>query len=63
MKCGIIAAVALGILACADAPVLAQAKGRDAGAARFGWLSTLEEGKAQARGNGKPLMVVLRCVP
>jgi hypothetical protein len=32
-------------------------------AAGHGWLRTLEEGKAQARTSGKPLMVVLRCEP
>lgn len=31
--------------------------------ARHGWLSSLEEGKARAARSGKPLMVVLRCVP
>jgi hypothetical protein len=29
----------------------------------FGWLASLEEGKAQAKKSGKPLMVVIRCVP
>ena len=32
-------------------------------AARFGWLSRLERGKAEAKKTGKPLMVVLRCEP
>jgi hypothetical protein len=36
--------------------------GRETGS-RYGWLSSLEEGKTQARKSGKPLMVVLRCVP
>lgn len=35
----------------------------DGNGARFGWLSSLEEGKTEARKTGKPLMVVLRCVP
>jgi hypothetical protein len=35
----------------------------EASAARFGWLSSLAEGKAQARKTGKPLMVTIRCVP
>jgi len=39
------------------------AQGRDANAAKYGWLSSLQAGKAQARETGKPLMVVLRCVP
>jgi len=63
MNARIIAALALGIIAGADVPVLAQAKGRDAGANRFGWLGSLEEGKTRARAAGKPLMVVIRCVP
>ena len=28
-----------------------------------GWLGSLEQGKAAARKTGKPLMVVIRCVP
>jgi hypothetical protein len=38
-----------------------KAKGGDA--SRYGWLSSLAEGKAQARKTGKPLLVVIRCVP
>ena len=57
---------ALGFVVLADAPVLAQ-RGRhrhgDQEAARYGWLGDLEQGNAQARQSGKPLMVVLRCVP
>jgi hypothetical protein len=47
----------------AGAPVAAQPKGGDASALRYGWLASLEQGKAQARQSGKPLMVVVRCVP
>lgn len=43
-------------------PAFAQ-KGRGGDAARYGWLSSLTEGKAKARQTGKPLMVVMRCVP
>ena len=43
---------------------LAQGKrGRDQNAAKYGWLSSLAEGKAQAKKTGKPIMVVIRCVP
>jgi hypothetical protein len=28
-----------------------------------GWLPSLQDGKLQAQKTGKPLMVVLRCVP
>ena len=58
------AALALGLLALAAAPASAQGRRFDEPqAARYGWLPGLEEGKAQARRTGKPLMVVLRCVP
>jgi hypothetical protein len=58
--------LALGSVALADTAVLAQrreGRRRDQQAGRYGWVSSLEEGKAQARKNGKPLMVVMRCVP
>jgi hypothetical protein len=55
------AVLALGILAVAGAPALAQGRFEPAG--RYGWLGSLEEGKAQARKTGKPLMVVVRCQP
>jgi hypothetical protein len=35
----------------------------EADAARYGWLSRLDAGKKATRRTGKPLMVVLRCVP
>jgi len=31
--------------------------------ARYGWLSSLEAGKAEAKRTGKPLFVAIRCVP
>lgn len=57
--------LALGFLALSDAGVSAQPGGPRRGdpALRYGWLFSLEEGKAEARRSGKPLMVVLRCVP
>ncbi len=64
MRCGTVAVAALGLMALAEAPGGAQFKGGggpDAG--RYGWLFSLEEGKTQARKTGKPLMVVIRCVP
>ena len=61
MKCGIAVVLALGVFAGSNGPLPAQ--GRDANAGKYGWLSSLEEGKAQARKTGKPLMVVIRCVP
>ncbi len=58
------AVLALGLLTLADTPALAQRgrRGRPQ-AGRSGWLFSLEQGKAQARESGKPLMVVLRCEP
>ena len=66
MKSGLIAFVALGFLATANTSLMAQPRGPRRGedqAAKHGWLSNLEAGKAEARKTGKPLMVVLRCVP
>jgi hypothetical protein len=57
--------LALGFVVLADTSLLAQPRGRrgDLQASRYGWLPTLAEGKAQAQKSGKPLMVVVRCVP
>jgi hypothetical protein len=55
----------LGLVLVSASPALAQrGRGRgDAQASRYGWLGSLEAGKAEARRTGKPLMVVVRCVP
>lgn len=56
----------LGMLVLAATPAAAQFRGPRGGdqeSARHGWLGSLEEGKAEAKKTGKPLMVVLRCVP
>jgi hypothetical protein len=50
---------ALTVLAVAG-PAFAQ---RDEQPAKYGWLSSLDAGKAEARRTGKPLMVAIRCVP
>ena len=52
----------LGLATLADAPLRAQFRRQDP-AAQDGWLFSLEEGKSRARTSGKPLMVVIRCVP
>jgi hypothetical protein len=66
MKSGSAALLALGLVVLTATSLPAQ-RGRprfgDPQPARYGWLSSLEEGKARARQSGKPLMVVLRCVP
>jgi hypothetical protein len=56
--------LALGALALGDGTALAQRGLRgDAPAGSYGWISSLEQGKSQARDRSKPLMVVIRCVP
>ena len=55
--------LALGALVLADSSALAQRGRRGPQGGRYGWLGSLEQGKAQARDSGKPLMVVLRCEP
>jgi hypothetical protein len=64
MRGSLVAALALAGLALAEEPARAQ-RGRrgDRDAFRHGWLFSLGEGKRVARKSGKPLMVVLRCVP
>lgn len=59
-----VAVLALAAVVLADGSALAQ--GRRFGeqqAVRNGWLFSLAAGKQQAQKTGKPLMVVLRCVP
>jgi hypothetical protein len=66
MRSGFAALLALGLVVLTDTSLLAQRRGGrfgDPPPARYGWLFSLEEGKAQAHKTGKPLMVVLRCVP
>ena len=60
-RCAVL--LALPFLALADAPSGAQPGRGEPQAAKYGWLAGLEQGKAQARKTGKPLMVVIRCVP
>ncbi len=66
MNSRLVPVLALGHLVLSTASLPAQRPGLrrgDEAAAQFGWLSTLEEGKDQARKTGKPMMVVIRCVP
>jgi hypothetical protein len=62
MNSRLVASLALGFVALTAASLPAQRRGEEQ-PARHGWLFSLAEGKAQARKSGKPLMVVLRCVP
>jgi hypothetical protein len=61
------AAVAMAVIGLAGGltgPANAQKGGRGGpNAFAHGWLGSLEQGKAQARKTGKPLMVEVRCVP
>ena len=50
---------ALSVLAFAG-PAFAQ---REESGTRYGWLSSLDAGKSEARNSGKPLIVAIRCVP
>jgi hypothetical protein len=55
--------LAFGIVVLTDSSLTAQPRRGDQQAAQYGWVFSLEQGKALARASGKPLMVVVRCVP
>lgn len=59
--------IVFGLVALADRQAMAQRRGPRGGdqqeARRAGWLHSLDEGVSEARKTGKPLMVVIRCVP
>ncbi len=59
------AVVAIGLAGLVAEPAGAQPRGGRGGpnAFAYGWLGSLEMGKAAAHKTGKPLMVVIRCVP
>ena len=65
MKSGLVVFMALSCATYFQGPLQAQPgpRGGEQDAVKNGWLFSLEDGKAQAKKNGKPLMVVLRCVP
>jgi len=65
MKSGLSLLLAFTSSLLAPSGVLAQPdRGRpDADAAKNGWLFSLDEGLTQAKKSGKPLMVVIRCLP
>lgn len=60
MRSMLFVAAALAIPATAGTAA-AQRGGPDG--ARYGWLASLEAGKAEAKRTGKPLFVAIRCVP
>jgi hypothetical protein len=64
MKAPIVTVLALAGIVLSDGCAQAQHGRRsEVAAARNGWIFSLSEGKQQARKTGKPIMVVLRCVP
>jgi hypothetical protein len=63
MRSQVVIAVALAGVALTEAPALAQRGRGEQAAVRNGWVFSLSEGKQRARQTGKPLMVVIRCVP
>jgi hypothetical protein len=64
MNRGLLSLLIFGLFLVSDTPLHAQPRDRgDADAAKYGWISNLDEGIAQAAKSGKPLMVVFRCVP
>jgi hypothetical protein len=64
MKSPIVGVLALAGLVLSDTLLMAQRGfGDQVSASRNGWVSSLSAGKRLARETGKPLMVVLRCVP
>ncbi len=65
MRCLLLAVLAVAGIALTEEPAHAQ-RGResdDQAAGRNGWGFSLTAGMRKARETGKPLMVVLRCVP
>ncbi|HLW68832.1 MAG TPA: hypothetical protein VKS79_26200 [Gemmataceae bacterium] len=66
MKTIISTLLPLAIVILANSPAPAQFRDRREGipnAGQYGWLPSLSQGKAQAEKTGKPIMVVVRCVP
>jgi hypothetical protein len=65
MRSPVVAVLALAGLALSEGTTRAQGGRRfgEQSAGRNGWISSLSAGKQQAQQTGKPLMVVLRCVP
>ena len=64
MRTRLVITLALAGFALTESAALAQ-RGRfgEQAAYRYGWHFNLNMGKQQAQKTGKPLMVVVRCVP
>jgi hypothetical protein len=65
MRSSVVIGLALAGIVLTDAAALAQRgrRGGERAGGGYGWLSSLDSGKRLARQTGKPLMVVIRCVP
>ncbi len=58
------ALMAFGVAGIGTTSALAQKKGKfQDDAPRFGWRESLPVAMTEARRTGKPVMVVLRCIP
>ncbi len=58
------ALLAVGVFSVATGSGLAQKKGKfNDDAPRFGWRENFPEAMTEAKRTGKPVMVVLRCIP
>jgi len=67
MKPSLVCVAALALAVLFDSRAMAQRRGPVRGdqpaARRKEWLASLDDGLAESRRTGKPLMVVIRCVP
>ena len=66
MRSGLVLLLTMGVIGLTAGPSAAQPRRPRRGdqpAVQFGWHFSLQEGKTEARKAGKPLMVVVRCVP
>ncbi len=65
MRKRVVVGLTLAYLTLAGASLPAQFRGRpeEQEAVKQGWIFSLQRGLAEARATGKPLLVVIRCVP
>ena len=64
----IVGGVCLGMflicLSVTNSPLATAQKGKRPDAARaYGWLTDISSGVAESKRSGKPIMVLLRCIP
>jgi hypothetical protein len=63
MRRSVVAVLVMAGMGLVGNTACAQRGGSERQAVQNGWTFSLEAGKRQARATGKPLMVVIRCVP